>query len=208
MVSSQYFKSNHSRNLRLNNLHLGDEAELVFDLQEDGVESQLVGLLVESGQSRSGLCQQAGVTCALLLWDKEKEMHKNKTLNPQWTSAKSILILTQCHTPYLQGVEDLHQAVVFSHVSSLKVVVFLPGILGSALPFCRAGLLDACQAAWAVRLRQVLPRRAQDPLGKRLIVFRGRVQFLKIWHGAFVDSVPYELYHFHRDERFEAKGHN
>lgn len=67
MVSSQYFKSNHSRNLRLNNLHLGDEAELVFDLQEDGVESQLVGLLVESGQSRSGLCQQAGVTCALLL---------------------------------------------------------------------------------------------------------------------------------------------
>lgn len=53
---SQYFKIKSRRNLTLNHLHLGDKAELVFDLQEDGVEGQLVGLLVESGQSRSGLC--------------------------------------------------------------------------------------------------------------------------------------------------------
>lgn len=53
---SQYFKIKSHRNLTLNHLHLGDKAELVFDLQEDGVEGQLVGLLVESGQSRSGLC--------------------------------------------------------------------------------------------------------------------------------------------------------
>lgn len=57
-------------NVTLAHLHLGDEAELVFDLQEDGVEGQLVGLLVESGQSRSGLGQQAGVARALLLQRK------------------------------------------------------------------------------------------------------------------------------------------
>lgn len=43
------FQITSSRNLTLNHLHLGDEAELVFDLQEDGVEGQLVGLLIESG---------------------------------------------------------------------------------------------------------------------------------------------------------------
>ncbi len=66
---------------------------------------------------------------------------------------------------YLQGIEDLHQAVVFSHVCPLKVVVFLPGVLGGALPLRGGHLLDACQAAWAVRLGQVLTRRAQDPKG-------------------------------------------
>lgn len=53
---NQHYKIRSSRNLTLNHLHLGDKAELVFDLQEDRVESQLVGLLVESGQSSPGLC--------------------------------------------------------------------------------------------------------------------------------------------------------
>lgn len=35
--------------LETDHLHLGDEAELVFDLHEDGVEGQLVGLLVQPG---------------------------------------------------------------------------------------------------------------------------------------------------------------
>lgn len=51
----------------LSHLHPGDQAELVFDLKEDRVERQLVGLLVEAGQGRPGLCQQTGVPCALLL---------------------------------------------------------------------------------------------------------------------------------------------
>lgn len=49
------FQIESSRNSTLNHLHFGDEAELVFDLQEDRVEGQLVGLLVEPGQSCSGL---------------------------------------------------------------------------------------------------------------------------------------------------------
>lgn len=56
----------------LNHLHLGHKAELVFDLQENWVKGQLVGLLVESGQGRSWLRQQAGITRALLLQHKGK----------------------------------------------------------------------------------------------------------------------------------------
>lgn len=56
--------------LTLNHLHLGHKAELVFDLQENGVKGQLVGLLVEPGQGRSGLCQQTGISRALLLQHK------------------------------------------------------------------------------------------------------------------------------------------
>jgi len=40
------FEIKSSRNLTRNHLHLGDETELVFDLQEDRVEGQLVGLLI------------------------------------------------------------------------------------------------------------------------------------------------------------------
>lgn len=58
-----------SRNLTPNHLHLGNKAELVFDLQEDGVKGQLVGLLIESGKSRSGFSQQAGVARSLFLQD-------------------------------------------------------------------------------------------------------------------------------------------
>lgn len=56
----------------LNHLHLGHKAELVFDLQENRVKGQLVGLLVEPGQGRPGLRQQAGITRALLLHHKGK----------------------------------------------------------------------------------------------------------------------------------------
>lgn len=68
--------------LTLNHLHLGHKAELVFDLQENGVKGQLVGLLVEPGQGGSGLRQQAGITRALLL------QHRGKGKRCEWKKCR------------------------------------------------------------------------------------------------------------------------
>lgn len=48
-------------------IHPGDEQQLLFDAQEDRVESQLVGLLVQPGQGCARCRQQVMVTGPLLL---------------------------------------------------------------------------------------------------------------------------------------------
>lgn len=66
-------------------LYLGDQAELVLDLQKDGVEGQLVGLLVEAGEGGAGLGEEAGVTRALLL------KHRESRAQPHWSP------MLKCH---------------------------------------------------------------------------------------------------------------
>lgn len=65
--------SNHEEARGINHLDLGDQAELLLDLQEDGVKGQLVGLLVESGQGGPGLRQQAGVASGFLLQRRTRD---------------------------------------------------------------------------------------------------------------------------------------
>lgn len=43
-------------------VHLGNEEQLLFDAQEDGIESQLMGLLVKPSQGCSRCRQQVVVT--------------------------------------------------------------------------------------------------------------------------------------------------
>lgn len=64
--------SNHEETRSINHLDLGDQAELLLDLQKDRVKGQLVGLLVESGQGGPGLRQQAGVASGFLLRGGER----------------------------------------------------------------------------------------------------------------------------------------
>lgn len=65
--------SNHEETRGINHLDLGDQAELLLDLQENGVKGQLVGLLVESGQGGPGLRQQAGVASGFLLREGRRD---------------------------------------------------------------------------------------------------------------------------------------
>ncbi|KAF3853495.1 hypothetical protein F7725_014183 [Dissostichus mawsoni] len=60
-------------------------------------------------------------------------------------------------------VFDLQEDRVEGQLVGLLVIVLLPRVLGGAPPVCGAGLLEACQAAWAVRVRQIFTCRAQDP---------------------------------------------
>lgn len=60
----------HLKHFRLHiNTHLRfvEQAELPFDLQEDRVEGELIGLLVQTRQTGTGVGQEARVPCAFFL---------------------------------------------------------------------------------------------------------------------------------------------
>jgi hypothetical protein len=54
-------------------IHLGNEQQLLFDAQEDGIKGQLLGLLVKASQGGPGRSQQGVITAPFLL---RQEKHK------------------------------------------------------------------------------------------------------------------------------------
>lgn len=64
---------------------------------------------------------------------------------------------------YLEGVEHFHQAGVLGRAVLLEVIIFLPRVLGRALPVRQDAVLNPAQAPGAIGVRQVLPGCGQNP---------------------------------------------
>lgn len=67
-------------------IHLGNEEQLLFDAQEDRIESQLVRLLVKPSQSRSRRGEQVVVTRPFFL---RQENAEGRLLGPECNEGRA-----------------------------------------------------------------------------------------------------------------------